>query len=198
MKHMDKKEEIMEASFKLFSESGYSLSMSEIAKEVNLKTPSLYSHFQSKDDIIYICIEREIKRYYEFLDQILNKEYESTEEYLKDLYFSIIDYYSKDRTLRFWKKLGTINNEGLRYKYRTIMNNSENKNRPRYKKIFEIGVEKGEIKKENIEGKRYLFLSMVQGVLDTITLNNREKLDDMEFIEKTWQAYWDGLRKDRV
>ena len=195
---MDKKEEIMEASFKLFSESGYSLSMSEIAKEVNLKTPSLYSHFQSKDDIIYICIEREIKRYYEFLDQILNKEYESTEEYLKDLYFSIIDYYSKDRTLRFWKKLGTINNEGLRYKYRTIMNNSENKNRPRYKKIFEIGVEKGEIKKENIEGKRYLFLSMVQGVLDTITLNNREKLDDMEFIEKTWQAYWDGLRKDRV
>ena len=55
---MDKKTEILNSAYKHFSKRGYNVSMSDIAKDVGIKTPSLYSHFTSKDEIILIVIEK--------------------------------------------------------------------------------------------------------------------------------------------
>ena len=46
---MDKKQEILMAAFDIFCEKGYHLSVAELAGAVKIKTPSLYSHFASKD-----------------------------------------------------------------------------------------------------------------------------------------------------
>jgi AcrR family transcriptional regulator len=43
---VSKKEEIIKAAAELFSQKGYHLSISDIAKKVNIKPPSIYSHFQ--------------------------------------------------------------------------------------------------------------------------------------------------------
>ncbi len=50
---MDRKEEIIHAALELASVNGFkSLSMSQIAKKVGIKAPSLYNHFKSKDEIV--------------------------------------------------------------------------------------------------------------------------------------------------
>lgn len=59
---MERKEEIILATLELASESGLkSVSMAQIAEKVGIKAPSLYNHFNSKDDIV--------KAMYSFLRQ---------------------------------------------------------------------------------------------------------------------------------
>ena len=50
---MERKEEIILAALELASENGLkSVSMAQIAEKVNIKAPSLYNHFRSKNDIV--------------------------------------------------------------------------------------------------------------------------------------------------
>ena len=50
---MERKEEIIYATLELASKNGLkSVSMSQIAKMIGIKAPSLYNHFKSKDEII--------------------------------------------------------------------------------------------------------------------------------------------------
>ena len=75
---MDKKQEIIEAAFELFCEKGYHLTLSEIAHAVGIKTPSLYSHFNNKDEILELMIHEEIYRYYRLLDDKIIEIVEKT------------------------------------------------------------------------------------------------------------------------
>jgi AcrR family transcriptional regulator len=55
----DTYEEILEAAAKAFSKNGYNgTSLAEIAKAVGIKTPALYYHFKSKNEILYAYLVR--------------------------------------------------------------------------------------------------------------------------------------------
>jgi len=55
----DTYEEILEAAAKAFSKNGYDgTSLNEIAKVVGIKTPALYYHFKSKNEILYAYLVR--------------------------------------------------------------------------------------------------------------------------------------------
>ena len=55
----DTYEEILEAAAKAFSKNGYDgSSLAEIAKAVGIKTPALYYHFKSKNEILYAYLVR--------------------------------------------------------------------------------------------------------------------------------------------
>lgn len=54
---MNTKQKILEVSLKLFAEKGYSnVFVSEIAREVGIKAPSLYKHYKNKQEIFDNCI----------------------------------------------------------------------------------------------------------------------------------------------
>jgi len=55
----DTYEEILEAAARSFSKNGYDgTSLAEIAKAVGIKTPALYYHFKSKNEILYAYLQR--------------------------------------------------------------------------------------------------------------------------------------------
>ncbi len=55
----DTYEEILEAAAQAFSKNGYDgTSLAEIAKAVGIKTPALYYHFTSKNEILYAYLTR--------------------------------------------------------------------------------------------------------------------------------------------
>jgi AcrR family transcriptional regulator len=55
----DTYEEILEAAAQAFARNGYDgTSLSEIAEVVGIKTPALYYHFKSKNDILYAYLVR--------------------------------------------------------------------------------------------------------------------------------------------
>lgn len=53
MRRTDTKERILQEALRLFSERGYeAVGMDEIAAAVGIKTPSIYSHFKGKQDLV--------------------------------------------------------------------------------------------------------------------------------------------------
>ena len=109
---MDKKEEILHAAFKLFSEKGYALSMSDIAKAVKIKTPSLYSHFESKDKIVELTIKKEIEHYFFTLDKLIDSMKDKTcREKLNGMFLSVLDYFCQSGRLRFWRNIPLLNKD---------------------------------------------------------------------------------------
>lgn len=193
---MDKKTEIIDSVFNLFAEKGYSVSMSDIAKEVNLKVPSLYSHFENKDEIIYIVLKKEIDNYFSLLSNLLDKATELTcEEALKTIYFTTIKYFDSLAMLRFWRNISLIQNKELKIKCRDLIRKYESKNNIIVIDIFKKGAKTGELKSDNFKGYMFLYLSMIQGILDGMLLYYETDLDMKDYAQRTWDAYWDGIKK---
>jgi AcrR family transcriptional regulator len=56
----DTRERIISVAYNLFSEKGYNATLDEIAKAVGFRTPSIYSHFECKEELFLVVISQEI------------------------------------------------------------------------------------------------------------------------------------------
>lgn len=191
MQYSNKKEEILDIVRELFSQKGYMLSMSDIAEDVKIKVPSLYSHFSSKDEIIYKVVEKEINNYYDSLVNFLIKiQNEKSREILEGYYLHIFAYFDTQEKIKFWHNIYLIQNEDLRKKCKKLIIFRNEANINNIKDIFESGMLKGEIKKSDKEPE-LLYLSMIQGVLEGILVyGDISRL----YTERIWEAFWDGIK----
>lgn len=66
---------ILQAAYDVLIEKGYyEASMDEIAARVGISKGTLYLHFKSKEDLIFMLIEEEIGKFLVVIDQILIQE----------------------------------------------------------------------------------------------------------------------------
>lgn len=191
---MDKKQEILDVTYDLFSEKGYSLSMSEISQAVNIKTPSLYSHFKNKDEIIEVTIKKEIERCF---NTIYKKESElansSCEENLKSLFFLAVKYYKDNRRMRFWCHISLLQHEHLKNISRLLIENRNSYVASSVRSCFKKGIEDKEIREDITDGAIYLYLSMIQGFLEVAQFNlSNDAIEDQATM--VWDAYWNGIK----
>jgi len=190
---LDKKQEIIEAAFELFCEKGYHLTMSEIANAVGIKTPSLYSHFNNKDEILELMIHEEIYRYYRFLEEkIIEIEPMRIKDAMKSLFEFFMVYFSEYKRLRFWRTIPLISNDQLRNTSSRVIKEKDKKYNQQLQAYFMKGVYGGEIKPDVTENTLHLYLCMIQGVLDAMLLYPNDYKDN-NFAEKIFEAYWDGI-----
>lgn len=190
---MDKKQEIIEASFELFCEKGYHLSLSEIASAVGIKTPSLYSHFKNKDELLELMIREEIHQYYRFLERkIIEINPMNTKEAMKSLFVFFMSYFSEYKRLRFWRTIPLIPNEQLRNTSSSLIKEQDIKYNQQIQSCFMKGVYGGEIKPDVTESALHLYLCMIQGVLDAMLLYPDNYKDNF-FAEEIFEAYWNGI-----
>jgi len=190
---VDKKHEILKAAFDIFCEKGYHLSVSELADAVNIKTPSLYSHFANKDEIIELVIRDEIQRYYSCLtDKMLEASNLSCKEAMKILYVYVIDYFSKDKRLRFWRALPFIQNQQLNSISAQLIADNDRIFKQQMEQCFSKGLDNGEIRPDVSPGALRLYLCMIQGVLDGMLLYPKE-LVNISDADELFEAYWDGI-----
>jgi TetR/AcrR family transcriptional regulator len=95
MDEMDKRGRILEVAEELFAKKGYSeATMREIAERVDMKKPSLYHHFRSKEDIYYTLI---IDIYAKLLDEIIDllQEGDTVEEKVRLGVSKIVDIWAR-------------------------------------------------------------------------------------------------------
>ncbi len=190
---MDKKQEIIDAAFELFCEKGYHLSVSELAHAVGIKTPSLYSHFGSKDQILEHMIRQEVQRYYVCLrEKIIRAETMGCKKAMKALFDFIIEYFSEYKRLRFWRTIPLIPNDYLKNIFSNLVANQDSIYTQKIKQYFQKGIENGEIRAGVSESALYLYLSMIQGVMDDLLLHP-QKPNENSFAQKVYEAYWDGI-----
>ncbi len=190
---MDKKQEILEAAFELFSKKGDHLSMSELAGAVGIKTPSLYSHFSGKDQILELMVHEEIGRYFDCLDtEIQAAESMSCKDAMKSLYLFVMAYFSDLRRLRFWRLIPLISNEALRVKCSSLIARQDEIYNKRMRRCFQKGVESGELRPGISENALYLYLVMIQGILDGMLLYPKNT-GESKLAENVFEAYWESV-----
>ena len=114
---MDKKEEILEAAAVLFIEKGYGFSMSELSAAVGIKTPSLYSHYESKEEIVGLMMQRAFLSCRTELEQYIASLHGGRcEDRLKGLFGFLLDYFRQGGRVSFLKNAMLIQNPPLREK----------------------------------------------------------------------------------
>ena len=193
MLRLDKKQEIIEAAFELFSVKGDHLSVAELARAVGIKTPSLYRHFEGKDQIMEIMIRQEIQRYYECLEQeILLAEKLSCKEAMQRLFDFAMEYFGENKRLRFWRTMPLISNEEHKSIFRDLIVDQDNQYMQRIKRCFQKGIDNGEISADVSESALNLYFTMIQGVLDMMLLHPK-KPNKNGFASKMFEAYWKGI-----
>jgi AcrR family transcriptional regulator len=70
-----RKQEILDAAQQLFSEKGFvAASMRDLATALGIRPASLYSHYKSKDEILWEIAIRAAQNFYERVDPILASE----------------------------------------------------------------------------------------------------------------------------
>lgn len=191
---MDKKREIIEAAFELFCEKGYHLSMSELAAAVGIKTPSLYSHFSGKDQILELMIQEEIQRYFGCLDaRMHNAESMNCKEAMKSLFVFVMEYFGDLKRLRFWRTIPLISNEQLRMKCSRLIAQKDGIYNERMRQCFLNGIKNRELRSGISESSLFLYLTMIQGVLDGMLLYPKGPVDNT-LAAKVFDAYWESVR----
>ncbi len=191
---MDKKHEILKAAFRLFCDRGYGLSMADIAAAVGLKTPSLYSHFTGKHEIIEKIIEAEVLRFYAMLEDSMEAaRAQGGGAGLKMVFDAVVDYFSEYNRLRFWRSIPLIPDESVRESFGLLTFEHDKITTEKMKRLFLIGIERGEIRQDVPEGAVFLYTAMIQGVLDGMLLypgGGRAR----QFAQQIYEAYWSGIR----
>ena len=192
---MDNKDRILDATDLLFADRGYNLSMSDIAKEVGIKVPSIYSHYSGKDEIILLVVEREINHFYSFLlDEINEMDELPCEEKLKKIYYLILNYYKKENRLRFWKSISLIQNLDLKMQCGDLVREKEKLVRDVLHQIFEKGTKKSKENGVDIEGMVSFYFVLIKGVMDMM-LVYQSKVNDLDlFYDTIWNEYWISIK----
>jgi len=184
------KDKIINAMIQEFSIKGYMASMSDISKHVGIKVPSIYSHFTSKDEIIYRAVERELSVHYQFLTTVYDElKKQPAIVILRGVYFGVIKYYSNQEKLRFIHNIELIPHQQLYTKCKELQKEQMQNILKGIEKIFEQGYAQGEIRGGIQEGYHYLYVTMVQGVLNgLLTFNGQRKLRQ-DYEKKIWNAF---------
>jgi len=74
-------DEIIAAAAKVFRTKGYhAASVQDIADEVGILKGSLYHHFESKEDLLYLVVKEPIARIYQTMGEIVASELPATEK----------------------------------------------------------------------------------------------------------------------
>lgn len=82
-KAASRKENIIQITEKMFRETGYNgTSMRDIAAEVGIEAPSIYSHFKGKEELLQIICFRMAERFIQAIEEV-NDIYFNAEEKLR-------------------------------------------------------------------------------------------------------------------
>lgn len=98
-KKIARKERIQSAALSLFSEQGYlKTTISQIAREADLGTGTVYNYFKSKEEIIFSLIDEGLPENIDELDNIINSADSSIAESVYmfiDVYLKSFSFYNK-------------------------------------------------------------------------------------------------------
>ncbi|HHX62644.1 MAG TPA: TetR/AcrR family transcriptional regulator [Epulopiscium sp.] len=186
---MDTKKEIIMAMKEVFSEKGYMASMADVAKIVGIKVPSIYSHYKSKDEIIYLCMQDEfemVKAYYKS-NMVITSE-DSIESILEHMFFAYIEYFKDLDKLRFWNNFDLIPQLELRQKgmdaYRVYMSSFLDT----IKELFDKGMALGEFDGKSANQMYLMYVVTIQGILRGMLKFEGIGLPTEEYYKNIWNV----------
>ncbi|EUJ43823.1 TetR/AcrR family transcriptional regulator [Paenilisteria rocourtiae] len=96
---------LKDAALPLFAEQGYEgTALSEIAKAVGIKTPSIYAHFASKE-ALFLEIYRDVMRHeLLMLQEVVQEKHATMEAELRAFFYKVTDFGVNSQVKRFFQR----------------------------------------------------------------------------------------------
>lgn len=155
-------DEILEVATNLFKSKGYAgTSMRDLAEAVGIEASSLYSHVESKDELLQNICFRMATRFMESMDQVLNTPNCSSTELLEMIIRDHVQIITEDinATAVFWHEWKYLS-DSAQSKLSQMQIDYEHK----FRSVLDKGVESGEFNISDTTFTTMAILSSLNGL----------------------------------
>lgn len=189
-------EGIKKAALALFAEKGYEeTSLGEIAREVGIKTPSIYAHFASKEEIFWCLVEEQTSLYVEHLERTFARL--ADEEIEAQLYTILREMTAfvvqNSETASLYKRIWMHPPIQFKQRIRTVVGEIDRLICQRLGTVLGRGVEQGVIREQNLEELTQAFLCLVDGYTFGLMFYEDDSYPDK--LDGIWRVFWNGLKR---
>jgi len=177
-----------------FANYGYEgASLNEIAKEVGIKKPTIYSHYKGKDDLFFSCVKyvfhlerRKILLYFQSAKQkpIKNK--------LQDFFVFIEKKFNQSDSAKFLLRIFFFPPWCLRFELAKIVNSFINGMERLLVKLLNYHQKNGELYAVNINKAANAYITLVDGVIIELLYTGKNVY--LERVNIAFPIYWQGIK----
>jgi len=186
---------IKEVALHLFAQKGYEgTALSEIADGVGIKKPSLYAHFNGKDDLFVTVFKEVLDEYTSSIHMALkelNGKY-TAEEKLRHLLFCHCRYYKDHKEhAAFLKRATLFPPSELAECLHTEFSIAEVIMNEWLIALFQEGIDSGEIHAANIDDLLATYNCLIDGFF--LQMFYYKEQDAGIKIQSAWKIFWQGI-----
>lgn len=190
------REKIKKTALSLFARKGYDgTTMNDIAKQVGIKTPSLYAHFNGKEELFFSVYEDWANEYVELMERIMNTaESMDIEDSLFYIFEQYIDYYMKNPEKQsFINQFNMFTPPELKEKFNSHVTDLDSRIQKKTEGIIKKGIRQGRLRDDCPVKMSWSFRLLAGGVLNWMMIV--PELRKEELIKAFWTDLWLGLKK---
>ncbi|RNB85098.1 TetR/AcrR family transcriptional regulator [Brevibacillus fluminis] len=191
--HMTK-DKIKHEAMCLFAQNGYNgTALAEIAKQVGIKTPSIFAHFKGKEDLFLSVFADLSWQEVSHVEQIIENIEEATvEEKLSLIFHETCRFYLQNEVrAEFLKRTMLFPPDFLQDKIRERFITSEESLSQILREIFVAGIEAGVVRKEKTESLIAAYYCTIDGVFLQMSYYGKDAMTQR--LEAAWKNFWLGI-----
>ncbi|PYI57137.1 TetR/AcrR family transcriptional regulator [Paenibacillus flagellatus] len=187
---------IKSAALRLFASHGYEgTPLSAIAKEVGIKTPSLYAHFESKEKLffaVYEDVQDEHARKLEALIESVRLEPTETKLY-RILSETCRNYLLDEEKAAFLKRAMLFPPSSLASELQARFLEAERKQSSFLRGVFESGIREGTIRERDPDDLLAAYYCLLDGSFVQMFYYGPERF--RERLQSVWSMFWESVSR---
>ncbi|WP_246131960.1 TetR/AcrR family transcriptional regulator [Paenibacillus hemerocallicola] len=187
---------IKSAALRLFAAHGYEgTPLSAIAKEVGIKTPSLYAHFESKERLFFAVYEdvqdEHVRRLEELIESVRSEPLET--KLYRILSETCRNYLLDEEKAAFIKRSMLFPPARLEEELQQRFLQAESKQSAFLRDIFKAGVRDGTIKDREAEDLLAAYYCLLDGSFVQMFYYGPQRFH--ERLQSVWTIFWEGITR---
>ncbi|WP_281658768.1 TetR/AcrR family transcriptional regulator [Halobacillus sp. Cin3] len=188
------KKRIVNNALITFATNGYEeTSMKDIATRTNIKAPSIYAYFSSKDRLFEEVMDTTMLEYIHYIQNIDNDLADlTTEAKLYNILIGLNEYFYNNSLGHFIKRFMIIPPKDFKDKFNTMYFEMEKAIKSLVNRVLNEGREENN-KFVNIDVIANSFLCILDGAL--MYLMNFSYEEYRRRLDDTWITFWNGIQK---
>ncbi|WP_349729945.1 TetR/AcrR family transcriptional regulator [Peribacillus frigoritolerans] len=190
------KNKIKEVAYKQLAEKGYErATLSSIAKEVGIKTPSIYAFYKSKEDLFMAVYKDLLQDNYRYIKSSIDNQINGTiKEKLYQILEAICHYHlSEPEKTAAYVKFTFFLPPTLNDEVKEMFNEIDEVFGEMLENIFSEGIRQGVLKNQPIDDLIASFLCLMNGIFLEFLYYHHQEDKFKRRVEQTWSIYWNGI-----